>query len=95
MSFITYVIEAAVRTFSIKKVVLKVFPKLTGKYPYRSLLFNNAWNVIKKRRRHSCFSQEFSKIFKNTFFMEQKNPFCLRSTATDINLDAIALTSTF
>ena len=49
---------------SIKKGVLKIFPKFRGKHPYVSLF------LIKLRPEGQVFSCEFYEIFKNTFFVE-------------------------
>ena len=55
-----------------KKVVLKYFTKVTGKYLFQSLFFPevSAWNFIKKETLSQVFSCGFCEEFKNTFFIE-------------------------
>ena len=56
-----------------KKVFLKYFVKFSGKYLYRSLLFNKvAGCKLKKRLRCWFFSVNFEKISKTTFL---QNPY--------------------
>ena len=60
------------RGCSVRKGVLKIFSKFTGKHLCQSLLFNkaSACNFIKKETLAQVFSCEFSKISKDTFFIE-------------------------
>ena len=48
---------------SLKKGVLEIFTKFTGKYLWQSL---RPANLLKERLWHRCFPREFSEIFKNT-----------------------------
>ena len=58
-----------------KKSVLRIFAKFTGKHLYQSLFFNKvadlrpkACNFIKKETLVPVLSCEFYEISKNTFF---------------------------
>ena len=59
---------------SVKKGVLRNFPKFIGKHLCQSLFFNKvaggACNFNKKETLAQVFSCEFSEISKNTFFTE-------------------------
>ena len=71
------------RRCSIKKVVLKNFPKFTGKHLYQSLFFNKVAHLrpatlFENEALVQLFSCEFSKIFKNIFFTEH-----LQATASE------------
>ena len=69
------------RQCSVKKGVLGIFAKFTGKHPCQSLflikLQVEACNFIKKETLAQVFSCEFCEISKNTFFTEH-----LRETAS-------------
>ena len=61
------------RWYSLKKVFLKFFPKLTGKPLIRSLFLISctsltACNFIKKRLQHRCFPVNFVKFLGTPFF---------------------------
>ena len=56
---------------SLKSGVLKNFAKFTRKHLCQILFFDKvAGSGCKKRLWHRCFSCEFCKIFKHTFFTE-------------------------
>ena len=56
-----------------KKGVLRNFTKITVKHPCQSLFFNKVAglriaNLLKERLWHKCFTVNFLKFLKNTFF---------------------------
>ena len=60
---------------TIKKSVLEICAKFTGKHPCRSLFFNKvaglvAATLLKKETLAEVFSRQFWKNFKSTFFTE-------------------------
>ena len=68
---------------SMKKGILKNFPKFTGKHLRQNLFFNKVAglrpaSLLKKRLFHRCFHVNFAKTFKNIFFTKH-----LRTTASD------------
>ena len=70
-----YYSEAFVWRCSIKKGVLRNFPKLTGKHLCQSLFFNKVAglrpaSLLKKRRWHRCVLVNFAKHLGTRFFKE-------------------------
>ena len=64
-------IEAVSRRCSVKKMILKISQKFTGKHLCQRLLFNKgaeACNLIKKESLVQVFSCKFCKISKNNLF---------------------------
>ena len=56
---------------SAKKVLLKMFPKLTGKQPCWSLFFTQQPATLLKKIATQRFSRKFCEIYQNTFFTER------------------------
>ena len=56
-----------------KKGVLKIFTKFTGKHLCQSLFFNKVTGLtlLKKETLAQMFSREFCELFKNTLFTKQ------------------------
>ena len=70
-----YYSEAFVWRCSIKKGVLRNFPKLTGKHLCQSLFFNKVAglrpaSLLKKRRWHRCVLVNFAKHLETRCFKE-------------------------
>ena len=50
-----------------RKGVLRNIAKFAGKHPCRSLFFNKAAGLLKKRLRHWCFLVNFAKFLRTPF----------------------------
>ena len=56
---------------SAKKVLLKMFTKLTGKHPCWSLFLTQQPATLLKKTATQTFSRKFCEIYQNTFFTER------------------------
>ena len=67
--------EAVVQSCSVKKSVLKIFPKFTGKHLYQSIFFNKVPGLrpavlLEKGLWFRCFPVNFSK-FRRILFLKE------------------------
>ena len=62
--------EADIKRCSIKKYVLRNFPKFKGRHLCQSHFFNKDF-FVKKETLALVFSCEFCEIYMNTFFTER------------------------
>ena len=72
---------------SMKKGVLRIFAKFTGKQLCQSLFFNKVAGprpatLLKKRLWHRCFPVNFTKFLRSSFFTEH-----LWMTASDMTIN--------
>ena len=79
--------EAATKVVLWKKVVLKIFTKLTGKHLCQSLFFNKVVclrpaTLLKKRLWHWCFPVNFVKFLRAPFLQNTSGQMLL-----DVNHD--------
>ena len=64
--------EATVCKCSTKQSFLKITQKFTVMHLHRSLFFDlQPATLLKKRRRHTYFSVNFAKLFRNNFITEK------------------------
>ena len=90
----TQYIRSSHRRRSIKKSVLKVFTKFTGKHLCQSLFFNKVADLtpatlLKKRLWHRYFSVNFVKFLRTPFFIEHLRWLLLDATLKISNLIGI------
>ena len=88
------------RRFSLKKVVLKNFAKVTGKQLCQSLFFNKVVGfrpatLFKKRLCHSCVPVNFAKFLRTPFYRAPPATTSDYSSITCSNLENDTVSLTF